>query len=67
MQLLEPESLAKPHQIADLGAVEYDWITQTRVYRRGVDIRCGATLFGTDTGTKTHSGNAVFSDDEDVD
>lgn len=66
--LQTPYSLAKMNRIIDLSNSYYDWSLQIRRYHNSGDTsRLESTMLGTDSGTKTHSGNEIFSDDEDRD
>lgn len=64
--LLTPETLSRKNISVFLQG-EYDWHTQTRRYRDTAGNLYSGTMGGLDTGTQTHSGNVVFSDDQDRD
>lgn len=65
-EYITPQDLSVETRFMSLNEGEYDWKTQTRLYRDENGM-LASTGFGSDTDTASHSGNDVFSDDSDTD
>lgn len=65
--LLTPNDLAEPIREVEANESLYNWDTQQRFYKSGVDVRNYDTYLGADTGIRTTSGTFEITDDEATD